>query len=40
MKILQAMSQEKGLTFIPYFAWDNRDAGKMKVWIDFEKKQQ
>ena len=21
------------LTFIPYFAWDNRAAGKMKVWI-------
>jgi DUF1680 family protein len=35
MKILQARSQKKELTFIPYFAWDNRDAGKMKVWIDY-----
>ncbi len=23
------------LTFIPYFAWDNRKPGKMKVWIDY-----
>ena len=23
-----------GITFIPYFAWDNRAPGKMKVWID------
>jgi len=22
-------------TFIPYFAWSNRDVGKMKVWWDF-----
>ncbi len=21
--------------FIPYYAWDNREAGKMKVWIDY-----
>lgn len=21
-------------TFIPYYAWDNREAGPMKVWID------
>ena len=20
-------------TFIPYYAWDNRAAGKMKVWV-------
>ena len=25
------------LTFIPYFLWDNRDAGKMKVWIDYSE---
>ena len=24
------------LTFIPYFAWDNRAAGKMKVWIPLD----
>jgi len=20
-------------TYIPYYAWDNRTAGKMKVWV-------
>lgn len=24
----------KEWTFIPYYAWDNREAGEMKVWID------
>ena len=37
MKILKTWSQNKELTFIPYFAWANRDASKMKVWIDFEE---
>ena len=23
------------LTFIPYYSWDNREAGKMKVWVDY-----
>ena len=23
-----------GITFVPYYAWDNREAGRMKVWID------
>ncbi|MDP4278020.1 MAG: glycoside hydrolase family 127 protein [Bacteroidota bacterium] len=23
-------------TFIPYYAWDNRQAGKMKVWVDYK----
>lgn len=23
------------ITLIPYYAWDNRTAGKMKVWIDY-----
>ena len=21
--------------FIPYYAWDNREAGKMRVWIKY-----
>lgn len=31
-------SGEKGqqLTYIPYYAWDNRDPGIMKVWIDWD----
>ena len=24
------------VTYIPYYAWDNRSAGKMKVWIPLE----
>ena len=31
-----AKTPEKVLTFIPYYAWDNREAGKMKVWVPFE----
>jgi DUF1680 family protein len=23
-----------GLTFIPYFAWDNRNPGEMAVWVN------
>jgi DUF1680 family protein len=23
-----------GITFVPYYTWDNREAGRMKVWID------
>lgn len=23
--------------FIPYYAWDNREAGKMKVWVNYEE---
>ena len=37
MSILKAVLHGKELTFIPYFAWDNREAGKMKVWVDYEE---
>ena len=30
---ITAHAGSETLTFIPYFAWDNRAAGKMKVWI-------
>ena len=30
---LSTDSGEKPLRFIPYYAWDNRAPGKMKVWI-------
>ncbi|MDR0758281.1 MAG: glycoside hydrolase family 127 protein, partial [Tannerella sp.] len=26
---------DKSFTLIPYYAWDNREAGEMKVWIDY-----
>ena len=37
-EILQitARNGEEELVLIPYFAWDNREAGKMKVWIPFK----
>ena len=30
---ISARTREGVLTFIPYYAWDNREAGKMKVWV-------
>lgn len=37
LKMLKANSQGRELTFVPYFAWDNREAGKMKVWLPAER---
>lgn len=34
---LTASAGNKELTLIPYYAWDNREAGEMKVWIDYAK---
>ena len=28
-----AHTGEQTLNYIPYYAWDNREAGKMKVWV-------
>lgn len=35
MKIIQAHNGDKTAVLIPYYAWDNREAGPMKVWIDY-----
>lgn len=35
--IITAQSQKGPLTFIPYFLWDNREPGKMKVWIGYSE---
>ncbi len=32
---IKAYSANDTLNFIPYYAWDNRAPGKMKVWIDY-----
>ena len=32
---ITARDGEEELVLIPYFAWDNREAGKMKVWIPY-----
>ncbi len=25
-----------GAVFVPYYSWDNREAGRMKVWVDYK----
>jgi len=35
MKLIKTNLNGNILTFIPYFAWDNREPGMMKVWIDY-----
>ena len=37
---IKATSGEKTLNYIPYYAWDNREAGKMKVWVQFDSSTQ
>lgn len=34
---IQAVTENQQLLFLPYYAWDNREAGKMKVWIDYQE---
>lgn len=34
---IEAISGNQHLHFIPYYSWDNRDAGKMKVWLDYKE---
>ena len=36
MTLLATTVRGQDLRFVPYFAWDNREAGKMKVWIDYK----
>ncbi len=31
-----AQDGDSKLVYIPYYAWDNRDAGRMKVWVDYQ----
>lgn len=37
IKSIDAVSGNQKMSFIPYYAWDNREAGKMKVWIDYKE---
>lgn len=32
-----AKSEGNEILFIPYYAWDNRKPGKMKVWLDYKE---
>jgi DUF1680 family protein len=33
---IKATADDKDIRFIPYYSWDNREAGEMKVWIDYK----
>ncbi|MBQ9411173.1 MAG: glycoside hydrolase family 127 protein [Bacteroidales bacterium] len=33
---VNTITSSEGAVFVPYYAWDNREAGRMKVWIDYE----
>jgi DUF1680 family protein len=35
--VIKASSENQDLTFIPYYSWDNREAGEMKVWLDYKQ---
>jgi len=37
MTLLNAVSEQNKFTFVPYFSWANREPGKMKTWIDYER---
>ncbi len=37
VETIKAVTGAETINFIPYYAWDNREAGKMKVWIDYGK---
>ncbi len=32
---ITASENGKDIVFVPYYAWDNRAPGRMKVWVDF-----
>ncbi len=34
---ITAKTGDDVLKFIPYYAWDNREAGKMEVWVKYAK---
>ena len=35
---ITASSGTDNILLIPYYTWDNREAGEMKVWIDYHEK--
>ena len=34
---IDAITGDKTIRFIPYYSWDNREAGQMKVWVDYNE---
>lgn len=37
IKKIKTNGRAQSATFIPYYAWDNRKAGKMRVWIPYNE---
>lgn len=37
IKTIKINGRAQSATFIPYYAWDNRKAGKMRVWIPYNE---
>lgn len=37
VEVIKATTGDHQITFIPYYSWDNRTAGKMKVWVDYKE---
>ena len=37
IKTITTNGRAQSATFIPYYAWDNRKAGKMRVWIPYNE---
>lgn len=35
--VIEAVTNSKTIKLIPYYAWDNRVPGQMKVWINYKK---
>ncbi len=36
IQVVYANQDNQKIKFIPYYSWDNREPGKMKVWIDYK----
>lgn len=34
VQVIDVSTDNKQFRFIPYYAWDNRQAGRMKVWVE------
>lgn len=37
VQTIYAKQNNRTAKFVPYYSWDNRDNGKMKVWIDYKE---
>lgn len=37
VEVIRAVTGTEEIIFIPYYSWDNQEAGKMKVWLDYNE---